>query len=203
MVSLTFLASCTNTTTQSTSTGATALVATSQNISTSGKIALNNESITITSAGVYEISGNIADGKITVDTGEDAEVILKLDGVNVTSSTGEAIFVKSGKATIELVAGSENVLTDAKKYADTTDDAPNATIYAEEDMKIVGSGKLTVNANYKDAITSKDDLVIEGGNIIIIAADDGIRGKDSLTIKDGVISVTSGGDALKSDDETK
>lgn len=203
LVSFALLASCTNATTQTTSTGTIAVTTTSQVVSTSGKITLNNESITITSAGTYEISGNIADGKITVDTDEDAEVILKLDGVNITSSTGEAIFVKSGKATIELVAGSENTLTDAKNYVDTTDDAPNATIYAEEDMKITGSGKLTVNANYNDAITSKDDLTILGGNIIIIAADDGIRGKDSLTIKDGIISVTSGGDALKSDDETK
>lgn len=205
---MTFLASCGQNTENSAkisqnNENITTISADSKNISESGKITLNNESITITAAGEYEISGKIENGKITVDAGEDAKVTLRFAGVNITNLTGEAVHIKSGKATIELVDDTENTLSDGENYVDTSDDAPNATLYAKEDLKISGNGKLTINANFNDGITTKDDLIIASGNIVINAKDDAIRGKDSLTITGGNITITSGGDGLKSDDETK
>lgn len=206
ILGFTFLASCTNGT-ENTNTTANISTQAENSITTitaeTKNIVLNNETITITEAGEYTISGQISDGKIIVDAGEDAKITLRLAGVNITNSTGEAMYIKSGKATIELVEGTENILSDEANYADTSDDAPNATLYAEEDLVITGNGKLAINANSNDALTSKDDLIIENGNITINAKDDAIRGKDSLTIKNGNITITAGGDGLKSDDETK
>jgi len=54
-----------------------------------------------------------------------------------------------------------------------------------------------------DGITSKDSLVIAGGDINVTAVDDGVRGKDHLVICDGSLTVDAGGDALKSDNEGK
>lgn len=211
ILGFTFLASCTNNAEntkipESNSIKTTTIQAENNSkiiTSETKNIVLNNENITISEAGEYTISGQISDGKIIVDVGEDTKITLRLASANIANSTGEAIFIKSGKATIELVAGTENTLSDGKNYADTSDDAPNATLYAEEDLAITGNGKLTINANSNDALTSKDDLIIENGNITINAKDDAIRGKDSLAIKNGNITITAGGDGLKSDDETK
>lgn len=38
----------------------------------------------------------------------------------------------------------------------------------KSDMTIIGSGKLTVNANYNNGIASNDDLKIQSGNIFIV-----------------------------------
>ena len=173
------------------------------NIVNNKKITLNNESITITEVGEYEISGTIPNGQIIIDTGEDTTVILHLSDVNITNTSGSAIYVKSGKASINLVDGTTNIVTDGKTYSDTSDEAPNATIYANEDLKITGNGSLIVKANYNDGIATKDDLEISGGDITVTSADDAIRGTDSLIISGGTFNITATGDALKSSNETK
>lgn len=205
---MSFLASCGATGTQNTDTTTNSQVITTISTnakvySQSGKIVLNNETIEITAAGEYEISGKISDGKIIINAGEDAKVVLKFAGVDITNTAGEAVHVQSGKATIELVSGTENILSDGANYADTSDDAPNATLYANEDLEISGDGKLIINAYYNDALTTKDDLKILSGNIVINAKDDAIRGKDSVTILGGNFEIISGGDAIKSDNEEK
>ena len=167
---------------------------------TSSNIALNDQSVSITQPGTYTLNGTISNGQIIVDVWEGNEVRLQLAGVDITSKEASPILIKSGKATIELVSGTSNTLTDGT-YDENADE--NATIYAEEDLVIEGEGNLKINANGNDGITSKDDLTIKSGNIEIQAADDGIRGKDSLTIDGGKINVVAGGDGLKSDHETK
>ncbi len=102
-----------------------------------------------------------------------------------------------------MVDGTTNTLVDGKTYANQVDEEPNATLFAKEDLTIKGNGALVVTGNLNDGISTKDDLIIESGNITVTATDDGIRGKDSLTVKSGTYKITSGGDALKSDDETK
>ena len=96
--------------------------------------------------------------------------------------------------------GTTNTITDGDSYTfeDSTTDEPNATIFSKDDLTIRGNGTLTVNANYNNGITSKDDLKITGGNITITSADDGLMGKDSITIKGGNITINASGDGLKS-----
>ncbi len=170
---------------------------TSQNITLSGK------SVEITQAGTYTITGTLTNGQIVVNVGEDQEVKLILAGVNITSSSSAAIYVQSGKATISLKDGTTNTLTDGATYTGQVDEEPNAAVFAKEDLTIEGNGTLIVNAKLNDGVATKDDLIINGGNITINSADDAIRGKDSLTINGGNFVINSTGDALKSDDETQ
>jgi hypothetical protein len=69
-------------------------------------------------------------------------------------------------------------------------------------MAIAGSGKLTVNANYNSAISSRDELIIESGDITVNSVGLGIKGKDYLIINGGKFNITSGGDGLKSDKDS-
>lgn len=158
--------------------------------------------VTITEAGTYRLTGTLTDGQVVVDVAE-GDVVLLLDGVDITSSTSAALYIASGDTTIVLADGSTNTLTDAEEYVypDADTDEPKAALYAADDLTITGTGELSVHGTYNDGISTKDGLVIAGGTIVVDAVDDGIRGKDYLVVTGGDITVTSGGDALKSDNE--
>jgi hypothetical protein len=154
--------------------------------------------VTISDAGVYRLSGSLT-GQVRVEAPEDALVVLILDGVEIRSDSGAAIEVASADdVAIHLADGSENTVSDADSYAD--DAEANAAIYADADLTISGSGALTVTGNGNDGITSKDDLVILDGDIVVTAADDALRGKDALAVEGGALKLeATGGDGLKSD----
>lgn len=213
LLSFWFLASCSQSdSSESTSSSSTSITNTVNasavqidldNPTASSRVEVSDSVIKIVTAGYYELSGTF-DGQILVEVGDEDEVTLILNGVNITNTSGSAIAIMNAKdAYVELAKGSVNVLTDGSDY-DFEDgaDEPNATLFSKDDLHIQGEGALTVNAKYNDGISSKDDLEIESGNITVVAVDDGIRGKNSLTIDGGVISVTAQeGDALKADNE--
>jgi len=152
--------------------------------------------VTITQPGTYVFSGTIDEGSITVKATDTSKVRIVLNGVTMTNSDGPVISsVTADKLIISLEKGTENTLTDGADYAD---EDLTAVIYSKTDLVFNGAGSLTVNANYKDAVCSKDDLRIVSGTYTVTAADDGFIGKDRLEIKDGTFSVTCGGDAFKS-----
>jgi hypothetical protein len=160
--------------------------------------------VTITSAGKYRISGTLNDGQIIVDTQDEETVYLVLEGADITSSTSAPIYVMNAEKTvITLAEGSENMVTDGTAYVleDATSDEPNAAVFSKDDLTINGSGSLTVNANYNNGITSKDDLKITGGSITVNAVNDGFKGRDSIAILDGTIIVNAGGDGLQSNND--
>lgn len=166
---------------------------------------VKDSKVTITSAGVYVISGKLEDGQIIVDVQDKGTVRLVLNGAEINSSNNAPIYVKNaGKTVISLEEGTENNIVDGAKYAlaDASTDEPSAAIFSKDNLVINGNGKLTVKGNYKDGITSKDDLKIMGGNIQITAVDDGLVGRDILAVKDGTITIESGGDAVKSSNDT-
>ncbi|MFB9276691.1 carbohydrate-binding domain-containing protein [Cohnella cellulosilytica] len=158
--------------------------------------------VTISAAGDYVLSGKLEDGRIVVNA-PDKVVHLVLNGADVTSKSGTAIhLVEAGKVVVTLQEGTENGLTDAAVYADTSDDAPTAALFSKADLTINGTGKLSVNGNFNDGITSKDDLKIVSGTLIVTAADDGLVGKDLVAVKDGDLSIEAGGDGIKSTNDT-
>ncbi|MBB3112834.1 hypothetical protein FHS18_004936 [Paenibacillus phyllosphaerae] len=159
--------------------------------------------VTISAAGTYVVSGTIADGQLVINVTEDDDVHVVLNGAQITNNDGPAIqVIEAGKVIVTLQEGTDNALTDGATYSDTSDEAPTATLYSKGDLTINGAGKLTVQGNANDGITSKDDLKIMSGTIVVKAADDGIVGKDLLAVKDGTITVDAGGDAMKTTNDT-
>jgi hypothetical protein len=160
--------------------------------------------VTITSAGTYSISGTLTDGQIIVDTEDEETVYLILEGVDITCSTGAPIYVSNAEKTvITLADATENTVTDGASYVfeEADSDEPDAAVFSHDDLTINGGGSLTVNANYKNGITSKDDLKITGGTITVNAVNDGIKGRDSIAVLDGTITVNAGGDGLQSNND--
>ena len=161
-------------------------------------IALTGDSVTLTGGGTYRLSGNIADGAVTVNT-EDA-ITLILDGVNIANSSGAAIEILSADETVIVVEGSDNALSDTSAYDEGAD--ANAALFSAADLTVTGTGTLRITGNGNDALASKDGLVIDGPTLIVDAVDDGIRGKDYVVIRSGQLTVTAGGDGIKADNDT-
>ena len=166
---------------------------------------VSNNKVTITKAGTYSVSGKVEDGQIIVDAGKEDKVYLILNGADINCSNSAPIYVKNAKkAIISLAEGTENNITDGETYVfeDELSNDPNAAIFSKDDMTIIGSGKLTVNANYNNGIASNDDLKIQSGNIIVNAKNNGIKGKDCINVTDGNITINSKGDGMKADNTT-
>lgn len=158
------------------------------------------KSINITNEGIYNLTGTIEDGQITIDT--TGNVKLVLNNVTITNSNGPAIFVKNASdVVIELKEGSKNYLEDSSTYTGYEEDEIG-TIFSHDDLTLQGTGELEVVSNLEDAIVSKDDLKIISGTYKITAADDGIRGKDSVYILGGNFEINAASDGIKSTNDT-
>jgi lipopolysaccharide export system protein LptA len=160
--------------------------------------------VTIVSGGTYVISGRLNDGQIIVSSEDMKTVHLVLDGAEISCSTSAPLYVAdAGKAVITLAGGTKSTVTDGETYVYEAagEDEPGAAIFSKSDLTINGTGSLTVNANFNNAIQSKDVLKIVEGTITINAVNDGIKGRDSVAIRNGNIKITSGGDGIQSNND--
>jgi len=157
--------------------------------------------VTIAAAGTYNITGDLTDGRIIVNTADTGDVILYFNGVDITCSDSSPVDIESAERVIIYLAdATDNILADEDSSSsyDSDGEAIDAALYSKEDLVIYGSGTLTINADYLDGIKSKDGLVIAEGSINVISNDDGIIGKNYISIEGGDITVNAGGDGLKS-----
>lgn len=163
-------------------------------------IALSSESVTITEAGTYILTGSLANGQILVNVGDQDKVQLVLSGASVACADGPAIWVQNAdKVFLTLADGTQNALSDGSAYTNTD---LNACVYAEADLTINGSGSLTIAGNDNHGVYTKDDLTITGGTLAVTAVNDGLKGKDAVQIAGGTISITAGGDGIQSSNNT-
>lgn len=164
-------------------------------------VTVENNIITITNSGTYSISGKLSDGQVIVNTNKEEKTYIVLDGVDITCSNSAPIYVVSSEKTvISLADGSTNTIQDGSEYVfeDSSTDEPNAAIFSKEDLTFIGTGSLEVSGNYDRGIVSKDDLVIQNGNISVTSIGDGIRGKDSVVVTGGNVTINAAGDGIQS-----
>ena len=156
--------------------------------------------VTISAVGSYTLSGSL-EGQVVVDTGDDAmDVTLVFDGVSIANPNGPALWVRQAKNVyLQLTEGSENLLQSGREEDLATYDATRegAALYAEDDLKIEGTGQLRVNGFLNNGITCKDDLDIRGGSLMVQAANNGIRASESLDLSGGAVAIQAGNDGMK------
>lgn len=159
--------------------------------------------VTISSGGIYAVSGECADGKIIVDAPKN-DVCLVLNGIRLTSKQNSVIECTNAKTlTICTAENTENTLADSAEYSLAAgEDEPDAAIFSKADLAFTGSGRLFVTGNCKDGIKGKDSLSIEGGILEITAADDGITARDYAVIRGGEISITAQNDGIKTTNDS-
>lgn len=159
--------------------------------------------VTIREAGTYVLRGTLDDGQILIDAGKEDTVKLVLDGVTLHSSSTSPLYGKKADTLILVLAeGSANTITDDSAYQfEEGEDEPDAAVFSDVDLVITGTGSLHVTGSYRNGIATKDDLVVEGGQVTIEAVHDGLRGRDSIRFENGTFTITAGNDGVKSNND--
>lgn len=156
-----------------------------------GKITVRDGCVTIEDAGTYILTGQFL-GSIVVDAGKSDAVQLVLDGVQITSETSAAIYVKKAEKTSIVLSGS-STLSNGGSYEAIDENNIDAVIFSKSDLVLKGSGNLTIQAQAGHGVVSKDTLIITGGNYDIQAERHGLSGKDAVQIAGGDFRITTGG----------
>lgn len=148
----------------------------------------------ITAGGQFHLTGELR-GTLVINALEE-NVHLFLDNVSITSVTGPAIYCHdTNKLVITLLPGTENTLSDSGRYH--TDEKLEACVYSECDLTINGTGGLSVNGYYKDAVRSKDIVKIIDGVYKIKCKRTGIHGNDGVLISGGDFRISSEKNGIK------
>ncbi len=164
----------------------------------------DGEDITISSEGVYVISGSASDASIIVEAADTDKVQIVLDGVSITNSDSPAIYVKSADKVFVTTTDSKNTLTVTGTFSADGETNTDAVIFSKEDLVLNGEGTITISST-GNGITCKDDLKVTGGSYNITSTEDGIEANDSISISDGTFAINSSKDAIhceNSDDTT-
>ncbi|MDE7203677.1 MAG: carbohydrate-binding domain-containing protein [Lachnospiraceae bacterium] len=168
----------------------------------SKNVTIDGSTVTIMGEGDYIVSGTLSDGMIIVDVDKSEKVQLVLNGVDITSETSAAIYVKKAdKVFVTLADGTENALTNGGTFVAIDDNNIDAVIFSKDDLTLNGTGTLIINSPADHGIVSKNELVITNGTYQITAASHGMTGKDNIAIADGSFVITAGKDAIQSQNE--
>ncbi len=166
--------------------------------------AVEGDVITITAAGEYTLTGKLANGQVIVNVGDQDDVQLNLNGVDIHCDFSAPICVlNADKVEIKLEENTQNKLSDAFRAVGINDKSPTACLYSKDDMTIKGTGALTIEAGHNNGIGSKNDLRINGGVITVSAANNAIKGNDSVDIRGGRITILDCEDGIKAEKEDR
>ena len=159
----------------------------------------SGQDITITSAGVYVLSGEASNVTVYVKAGKDDKVQLVLDGVSVTNESFPVIYVKSADK-VFVTTSADSTLSVTGTFVSDGNTNTDGVIFSKADLTLNGTATLTVSST-DNGIVGKDDLKITGGTYVINAASKAIEANDSIRIADGVLYLTAGTDGLHAEND--
>lgn len=161
----------------------------------------DNNTITITEAGVYVLTGSASNATVIVDAPDDAKVQLVLNGVTVNNTSAPAIYVKSAdKVFVTTAQGTENTLNVTGAFTADGETNTDAVIFSKDDLVLNGLGTLNITSS-DNGISGKDDIKITGGTINITSTSDAIEANDSIAIADGTVNIISQKDGLHAEND--
>ncbi|MBQ1469105.1 MAG: carbohydrate-binding domain-containing protein [Solobacterium sp.] len=125
-------------------------------------------SVMISSPGTYTISGKNDHARIIVNSEEEGDVHLVLENTGLSAEEGPVITVENSQRTIITVPdGTSSVLGTHGK----DESGEDAVIYSVDDLRIDGSGKLTLQGTDQDPI-SAEDLDIQNTELCLIPGEE-------------------------------
>ena len=156
----------------------------------------SGKTITITSEGVYVLSGTAADATVVVEAGDEDKVQLVLNGLSVTNSDFPCVYVKNAdKVFVTTAEGTENSLSVTGDFTADGDTNTDAVIFSKDDLVLNGLGSLPISSS-DNGISCKDDLKITGGSLNISAVADALEAHDSISMADGSVTINTKKDGL-------
>ena len=160
----------------------------------SGEIVDGVLNITVDEESELALSGTYAGGVRFV---ADENVNLDIDLVNCTLISDGAcpLYIESGNnVDISAKSGTKNCVYD---YREAGAD-PAASVYSLTDLKLKGSGDLTVASAHNNGIHCKDDLEVQKLTLTVNCADNALKGNDSVSVYSGdILLISRAGDGIK------
>lgn len=168
----------------------------------------DGEDITITSEGVYVISGQASEVTIYVEAGDEDKVQIVLDSATISNESRPAIYVKSADKVFVTTTDSDNTLEvtgtfeTAALSIDSKEETTNldAVIFSKDDLVINGVGTLNISSS-DNAVTSKDTLKITGSTINVSCTGSAFEAHDAIEVADGTINIASCNDGLHAEND--
>ena len=160
----------------------------------------SDQTLTITQAGTYVLTGSGKNIKLVVEAADTDQVHLVFQNLTLE---GEGTLLRINKAqevVISLAEGSQNALTESQA---SDDEEVKATIHSQVPLTLNGTGNLTLTALTKNALEEEDDLKVLGGTYTVKAANHGFKAEGALDIEAATLSIEAGKDGLHAEhDET-
>ena len=161
---------------------------------TGSNVSVEGSVVKINAGGDYIFTGSISNGQIYVNTATEEKVTLVLDGVDISNSSGPAIFIdEAKKCTIKIKEGSVNNLSDGGR-----DKINDGVIFSNDTLRFKGGGELNITSGNAHGIASDDDIIIENGTYNITSIKSGIFAHDDITISGGNLDIKGGTNGIKS-----
>lgn len=160
----------------------------------------SDQTLTITQAGTYVLTGSGKNIKLVVEAADTDRVHLVFQNLTLE---GEGTLLQINKAqevVISLAEGSQNALTESQASGD---EEVKATIHSQVPLTLNGTGNLTLTALTKNALEVEDDLKVLGGTYTVKAANHGFKAEGALAIEAATLTIEAGKDGLHAEhDET-
>lgn len=160
----------------------------------------SDQTLTITQAGTYVLTGSGKNLKLVVEAADTDQVHLVFQNLTLE---GEGTLLQVNKAqevVISLTEGSQNALTESQA---SDDEKVKATIHSQVPLTLNGTGNLTLTALTKNALEVEDDLKVLGGTYTVKAANHGFKAEGALAIEAATLTIEAGKDGLHAEhDET-
>ena len=160
----------------------------------------SDQTLTITQAGTYVLTGIGKNIKLVVEAADTDQVHLVFQNLTLE---GEGTLLQINKAqevVISLAEGSQNALTESQA---NDDEEVKATIHSQVPLTLNGTGNLTLTALTKNALEVEDDLKVLGGTYTVKAANHGFKAEGALDIEAATLTIEAGKDGLHAEhDET-
>ena len=192
-------------------------------------VTVDGTDVIITAAGTYSFSGTLTEGRIKVEA-EGADVVIILNGVTISNSDKDAIYVETANsATIYVMDGTENTLTSGSEdnyevakaaaseanSSDTSEDNVGETESNSDTSTDSSDVESTENDSsesdeedgftnsQKAVIMAKCDLSITGSGTLNINGyiNNGIQSKTVLTISDVTVNLVAVNDGIKAGED--
>ena len=166
---------------------------------------INDGDVHILYAGTYILSGELTNGSVIVEAGDSDKIWILLDGVSLHCDNSAAFLVEqAGKVFLTLADGTENSISSGAEYSEgAVSSKIDGAIYSRDDLTINGGGSLSVAAAYKHGIVCNDDLVIVGGTLEVTAPQDGIHANDSARFAEAAVTISAGDDGITVSNDTE
>lgn len=158
------------------------------------------QTLTITQAGTYVLTGSGKNIKLVVEAAATDQVHLVFQNLTLEGEGTLLQVKKAQEVVISLAEGSQNALTESQA---SDDEEVKATIHSQVPLTLNGTGNLNLTALTKNALEVEGDLKVLGGTYTVKAANHGFKAEGALAIEAATLSIEAGKDGLHAEhDET-